>query len=98
MSNHTLPLRYLGIQVDPVRVLAGAELQARVDGEGVPAAAAVVSAPFRLYRRRHDLLSQTHYWTLFVAALLTQVTDADVWRIDHAQNNMGRAVVGAWGL
>lgn len=47
MSNHTLPLRYLGIQVDPVRVLAGAELQARVDGEGLPAAAAV-SAPFRL--------------------------------------------------
>lgn len=27
-------LRYLGVQVDPVRVLAGTELQARVDGTG----------------------------------------------------------------
>lgn len=40
-----LALRYLVIQVDPVRVLAGAELQARVDGVGIPD---VVSAPFRL--------------------------------------------------
>lgn len=49
LSDCVLALHYLGVQVDPVCVLAGAELQARVERVGIHfVVAVVVRAPFWL--------------------------------------------------